>query len=478
MNDNPQLHRRRAGVVNAVVTALTTLALLGVGMSSAVAQPARSAPALASAAINAVATSAKKTATRKPQAKKSKIKKSKVKKLKSKKPTPKPTTQKPTTQKLTRIAAIGSARLAVKGTNVERAANALIVYQAPVTVTRTNMWGVEVTVVNGKVSAVNDREPTRSSAGTTVPASGYLLSGHGTAAEWLRVHAKIGATVSGAAPSPNTTTPVPTTPAVTAPTPAGTAPMALPAKVTALYHMMWSNSGSPQLRNTPAQVNVVNLSFLRGSGVPRLPGWASQSQASFVADAKLLRARGVRIVASVGGEGSDVNLANREAFVQGVMNLNAQIPLDGLDWDIEGAAMGSSDVVWISKRLKTLRGNSFAITMAPNGNNIDQYRSIAVELHKQNALDLIGQQFYDAVVSKEAAKWRVGQLVDAGIPQSKISIGMMVGSAAQYWTVDECLVATRFIKASYPGIRGGYLWEAGRAGTAEWAARLTPVFTG
>ena len=39
--------------------------------------------------------------------------------------------------------------------------------------------------------------------------------------------------------------------------------MALPVKVQALYHMMWSNSGSPQLRNTPTQVNVVNLAFLK-----------------------------------------------------------------------------------------------------------------------------------------------------------------------------------------------------------------------
>ena len=164
-------------------------------------------------------------------------------------------------------AVIGSASFAVAGTNVSRELNALIVYKAPVTVTTTNMWGVEASVVNGKVSAVNDREPTRTAAGTTVPTGGYLLSGHGTAAQWLRTHAKVGATVSNGPSTPVPTTPVPTTPAPTTPPPVGsTAPMALPVKVQALYHMMWSNSGSPQLRNTPAQVNVVNLAFLQGGG--------------------------------------------------------------------------------------------------------------------------------------------------------------------------------------------------------------------
>ena len=397
---------------------------------------------------------------------------------------PVPTTPAPTLAPPTGSAVIGSASLTVAGTNVSRELNNLIVYKAPVSVTTTNMWGVEASVVNGKVSAVNDREPTRSTAGTTVPAGGYLLSGHGTAAQWLRTHAKVGATVSNgpSAPAPTTpapttpapTTPVPTTPAPTTPAPVGsTAPMALPTKVQALYHMMWSNSGSPQLRNTPAQVNVVNLAFLQGGGTPSIVGWGSQSEASFVADAKVLRNRGVRMVISVGGAGGALNISNREAFVQGVMNLNAKLPLDGLDWDIEGAAMGSSDVVWISKRLKELRGNNFAITLAPNGSNIDQYRAIAVQLHKQGALDMIGQQFYDAVVSKEAAKGRIAQLVNAGIPQSKIGIGMMVGSTATYWTVAECVAAVRFIKASYPGLRGGYLWEAGRPGTADWANKMS-----
>jgi chitinase len=252
--------------------------------------------------------------------------------------------------------------------------------------------------------------------------------------------------------------------------------MALPAKVVALYYMMWSNSGSPKLSTIPANVNVVNLSFLQGDP-PSLVGWGAQGEASFLADAKALRARGVRIVASIGGAHGHVNIANRVGFVNSVMALNAKLPLDGIDWDLEGAAMGTADVVAISTRLKELRGPGFSVTMAPNGSNIDQYRGIAVELQKVGALDMIGQQFYDAVVSKEAAKGRIAQLVASGITQSHIGIGMMVGTADTYWTVDESIAAVNFIKASYPGIRGGYLWEAGRPGTADWVNRVGALLT-
>jgi chitinase len=247
--------------------------------------------------------------------------------------------------------------------------------------------------------------------------------------------------------------------------------MALPAKVVALYYMMWSNSGSPRLRTIPRGVNVVNLAFVQGDP-PAIVDWGAQGRASFVADARVLRARGVRVVASVGGAGGHVNIANRSRFIAGVMALNAKTPLDGLDWDLEGTRMGAADVVYISKRLKQLRGRNFSITMAPNGSNIDQYRAIAVRLQRAGALSLIGQQFYDAVVSKQAAHSRVAQLVAAGIPQSRIAIGMMVGNEDHYWTVTESAAAVRHIKRSYPRVRGGYLWESGRPGTADWVRRV------
>jgi hypothetical protein len=361
-----------------------------------------------------------------------------------------------------KVADIGTGTYPVSGTNVARGANQLVAYTKPVTVTSTNFWGTEVSVVGGKVTAVNLRESTGSTTGTKVPTNGYVLSGNGAAKDWLNTYAKVGSVVA----FDKTVAPPPAPPVS-----GSAAPMALPVKVVGLYYMMWSNSGSPKLSTIPTRVNVVNLSFLQGDP-PSIVGWGAQGQTSFIADAKALRARGVRIVASVGGAGGSVNVANRTAFVNSVMALNAKMPLDGIDWDLEGTSMGTSDVVYISQRLKQLRGPAFSVTMAPNGSNVDQYRAVAVELQKMGALSMIGQQFYDAVVSKEAAKGRIDQLVAAGISPSHIGIGMMVGDTDHYWTVPESMTAVSYLKAAYPGIRGGYLWEAGRAGTADWVTRV------
>ena len=439
MSDTPTKTRRpsRRVSVSSALTALTTLTLLGGVLPGATAQPLSASQASAAAPTSA-ATSARTASTGS-------------------------------------RAVLGSSSFPVAGRNVHRKHGRLVVYKAPRARTPRTTYGVDAVVVRGKVTALKGHQPGARRRHVQVPQHGFVLSGSGAAATWLRQQARVGTSAS----LRRSTAPKPGKPAPKTSAPAGSrAPMALPSKVQALYHMMWSNSGSPQLRNTPSQINVVNLAFLQGS-TPTLVGWGSQSESSFLADARALRARGVRIYASVGGAHGNVNIANREAFVQGVMRLNEKLPLDGLDWDIEGGtAMAPSDVVWISKRLKQLRGRNFGITLAPNGSNIDHYRAIAVQLHRAGALDMIGQQFYDAVVSKEAAKGRVAQLVGAGIPQSKIGIGMMVGSTNNYWTVDECIQAVRFIKSSYPGIRGGYLWEAGRAGTSDWANRLRPHLRG
>lgn len=370
---------------------------------------------------------------------------------------------------------IGSQTFALTGTNIARGTNQIVryTYSSSQTLTPTNQYGVEV-VVNlstNKVTSVNNRIGSGSTTGTTIPADSYVLSGHGgpgaeQAGNWLLTYATVGATVALTGSSGTDPDPDPDPGGTT-----GTVPMPYPTKAIGLYHMMWSNSGSPQLSTTPANVNVINIAFAQGDP-PSLVGWASQSEASFIADAKTLRARGVRMVISVGGAGGGYNTSNRQAFVNGIMAINNKIPLDGLDWDLEGSAMNSSDMVWISQELKRLRGSNFAITMAPGGSGIHDYPPIAVQLNNVGALDMIGWQFYDTVQDQNTIRSRIDSLVSMGIPINKIGIGMMVGDANIYSTVDEWIGHVNYVKAKYPGIRGGYLWEAGRAGTADWANRV------
>lgn len=97
------------------------------------------------------------------------------------------------------------------GTNVWRFENQLIKYDRSngQTVSPANEWGYEVSVVNGKVTAISDSLP-----GMTIPVGGYVLSGHGTEDTWLRANAPVGATVvlpgeTAPAPTPTPSPPPP-----------------------------------------------------------------------------------------------------------------------------------------------------------------------------------------------------------------------------------------------------------------------------
>ena len=98
---------------------------------------------------------------------------------------------------------INGASIAISGTNQARLANQLILYTPAFgSSTGTNQWGFEAAVVNGVVSSVQDGV-----GNMAIPSNGYVLSGHGTAAQWLRTRAPVGSTVtlSSTQPPPTVT---------------------------------------------------------------------------------------------------------------------------------------------------------------------------------------------------------------------------------------------------------------------------------
>ena len=104
------------------------------------------------------------------------------------------------TQAATGPVRIGNQSLALTGTDIPRAANALVLYTpAHGASTRTNQYGFEAAVVNNVVTTVQNGV-----GNMAIPANGYVLSGHGTARTWLSNNAVVGATVNvdGTAPPP------------------------------------------------------------------------------------------------------------------------------------------------------------------------------------------------------------------------------------------------------------------------------------
>ena len=95
------------------------------------------------------------------------------------------------------VVTVGAASATLAGTNIPRAAEALVLYTrtATQTVTPTNMWGAEATVLNGKITLLSDRQNTAAGP-VTIPVGGSVLSGHGAARVWLLNQARIGVTVT------------------------------------------------------------------------------------------------------------------------------------------------------------------------------------------------------------------------------------------------------------------------------------------
>lgn len=88
------------------------------------------------------------------------------------------------------VVAPDGAYLAVSGYDRTRNANELIVYTpAWGTGTKQNQWGAEAVVDNGVVTTLN---PPGVGGNAPIPANGYTLSGHGTAASWLTTHLHVG----------------------------------------------------------------------------------------------------------------------------------------------------------------------------------------------------------------------------------------------------------------------------------------------
>jgi len=97
---------------------------------------------------------------------------------------------------------IGGSSYPLAGTNIPRAADALVIYDSKAgATTSTNVYGAEAPVLGTKVQSSTDRQTT-GGPGVAIPQDGYVLSGHGAARVWLMENAKVGSVVTGDVPKP------------------------------------------------------------------------------------------------------------------------------------------------------------------------------------------------------------------------------------------------------------------------------------
>jgi len=83
-------------------------------------------------------------------------------------------------------AADGVESTTVTGFNTTRTADSVIVYTASGEKTGTNQWGIEAIVgSDGRIISVGGND-------NTVPEGGFVISGHGDGADWVRAHCRAG----------------------------------------------------------------------------------------------------------------------------------------------------------------------------------------------------------------------------------------------------------------------------------------------
>src|SRR5262249_32046776 len=153
------------------------------------------------------------------------------------------------------------------------------------------------------------------------------------------------------------------------------------------WHNFENGAGFIKLRDVSPDFDVVNLSF----GEPA-PGSRSTIQfvpdvrtsaAEIQADVATLKARGKKVLLSIGGANGQVELttqADKQNFISSVTNLVNQYGLNGIDVDFEGSSVilnaGDSDfrnpttpkIVNLISALRTLADNfgpNFILSMAP-----------------------------------------------------------------------------------------------------------------
>ena len=183
-----------------------------------------------------------------------------------------------------------------------------------------------------------------------------------------------------------------------------------------------------KLRDVPCSYNVVDIAFLEGASpsdptmVFRLDEAKVETEAELIQDIKILKSRGVKVIASIGGQNGAVSLPDAAAitkFVNSTSLLIDKFGFEGLDIDIEGGAVVLSgadndfqnpttpvikNLISAFKQLKAKYGSSFWITMAPEVDyvqgGVTAYGSIwgaylPIIYGLRNELDFIHVQYYN-----------------------------------------------------------------------------------
>jgi len=197
----------------------------------------------------------------------------------------------------------------------------------------------------------------------------------------------------------------------------------MPVNPVALYWVWWAPF--KRLVDFPTTYNIINMFHAypadgevaggtTGAVVLRKPGGTIGTNQN--ADIATCRARGQKILVSVGGAGGQVYIqtqARADAFVQSIKDMNAGLggsgttmAFDGIDWNnFEGVSSFPAQSTWMAyagQQLQSYYGTNFMFTSPPAaypasnaGSQVASDRLLLAKLYKEGVLDWLCPQFYD-----------------------------------------------------------------------------------
>ncbi len=261
----------------------------------------------------------------------------------------------------------------------------------------------------------------------------------------------------------------------------------LPAKVLACYYTGW-DTGTYRITDVPADFNVAYLFHAKPRGTPVNGNWNNVGDGAFefeyfdavpAAEVQACRARGQKVILTVGGAAAGFNFDTRAKSAEFVASFHAMQErlggVDGCDFNNFEAQIGSSpeEMVWIASQLKSRYGSGFAITAPPQPNSPED-RALLRAMAGAGVLDWAGPQYYDwsgfndaGFISRRTDDW----VADLGADK------VLLGLAANYGngpSLADCLREWDAVRARHPGIRGAFCWSAqlNLAGGNVWVANM------
>jgi hypothetical protein len=343
---------------------------------------------------------------------------------------------------------IGTATYPLAGTNRKRETGEIIRIMSPVAVSSENMWGTEISVVNGKITAINRREALRSEIGTFVPAGGYLLSGNGAAKDWLDLHSVLGATVE-----------LLVSDIIVPP------PVAVGAPIMAEYWM----EGVGSLGQLYPKCNRAIAAFYQGTD---LVSWGGDGWAGLRGWHK----PGVNdILVSIGGQGGSVVIDNIDEGFKHIHDTH--FPVDGIDFDNEAFALTTAQTIAVCDATSARLGKApkdFIVQFVPPGGTEDRAIATAKAVQAKGYRVYLGQQLYETSINDQQVMDQTAKAV-AALGAPSVLVGIMIGDKYNSWTVANSVSRMKAVKGRWKDIGGAYVWESDRDGTAEVVAGVGTV---